>query len=1150
MQSKRFAMRGEINREDCGAGGAVSVSRSRALGKALLPWAVAAATLLGGGLTAQAQSVKPADKCTINGTEVTCTRDLSPGVEVNSPDGTHTTLKVNTLTGDVSTGGEDGTHGINFDTHDEDTGIYGNTDITLTVDTGDHQITTEGITKGTHTRGISARSAGDVTVDVTGKITAKGICGTRDNEFGLFDCSEAIYARSHDDGAVTVNMTGDIETEGDPNELIDEGLGTTTSAGIRAISDGDGAVTVTLTGNIKATQRSRGIHAESYGAVTVEMKKGSTITTDGRTGVGILAESFGTGAVTVTVEGDITTKGEESNGISASSDGDVTVTVTGDITTGDNQSGGIDADSGGVLTVTMTGDITTDGGSSDGISAISDGDGAVMVTVDGNINTSDSTGIYAQSSYGTGDVTVDLEGAITTKGDRNNGISALIENEDEVSPGNIDITVVTGAITTSGENSAGIFAQSDGDGAVTVDVAGDITTTGGCKRGNCSDGIFVEANGAITVTVTGDINTTLTVPDDDNLALDNSQGIHAESFDKSVSVTVTGDITTEDGEGIYASAADGISITLHGGTITSAKEGIEFNSGTDNTLTIRGPVTVRGGEIIQVDGVDQKIDVRGGNGNETINNWGTLTTPGRIDLVLSGNPREETNALNNMAGATFYSGTSVVLGNDADDLFTNKGALSPGGAGVVQTTTLTGDFVNKAGSTFTVTIDPTTESSDQLNGSGTATLEGGTVKVTGVTHAYDGRYTILEAGDVDGEFHDVTDTLFIDHMLNYGDDYVTLSSRSKGNSFRDFAGTANQRTVAHSLDSLPLDNEIARAILALTEPAQARGAYTALSGEVHASLKGALMDTGQRTVAAIHSRMNARLGHPDAQTSTAASGNPWSLANGRSGLWVTGYSSWGETDATSNTAQMDTDLHGILFGLDRALGEHWRFGVLGGHSQTDVTLRARSSSGSVDAWSVGLYGGAEAGASSLHLGAIYNDHSIDTSRSVHFNGFSQRLSASYDAQSWQLFAEAGHTLQFRNLMLEPFAGVSFISLDMDRFSETGGTAALTSPSDTDNKTFTTLGMRSAMELKDKVHARGMVGWRHAFGDTDPSSTFTMSGSSPFKVTGAPIAQDALVTALGVEAELLDNVFLTTAYKGRYGDGAATHGFNAGITVKF
>ncbi len=570
------------------------------------------------------------------------------------------------------------------------------------------------------------------------------------------------------------------------------------------------------------------------------------------------------------------------------------------------------------------------------------------------------------------------------------------------------------------------------------------------------------------------------------------------------------------------------------------------------------------------------IDVEGEGDNETIDNYGTLTTPGTIDLG------EGDNSFFNRKGATFNSGASVVLGSDDEDLFANAGSLSPGGANVVQITQLTGDFENfitdendtvEAG-TFTVTIDPD-ELNDQLIVNGKITLNGGTVRVVG---AYDkGRYTILksttqtiEDGDEDEDLTtaeaiakvDAIDTLFMDYEVEQGDttfEMVLVSAR-KFDSFCDVAGTANQRAGAcNGLDGLPEANNLAQAVLTIpvNGTAQARAALDALSGEVHASLKGALAETGQTRVAAVNRRMAARSGNPDAQTSdarisTAAFGNPSSLADRDNGEWIIGYGAWGETDATPGTARMETDLRGVLYGVDRALGDHWRLGVLGGYSRTDVTQRARLSSASVDTLSAGLYGGAAAGAWGLGFGAIYNWHAVDTGRTVSFTNYSpERLSARYDARSWQLFAEAGRKVQVGGLMLEPFAGVSHTNLTTDDFSESGGDAALTSSSDTDNTTFTTLGLHGAMMLLDTVHVRGMAGWRHAFGDTEPSSTATLRGSTTaFTVTGAPIAEDALVAELGIEAGLSDNAFLGLAFKGRYGGGGADHGVNAALRVTF
>ena len=90
-----------------------------------------------------------------------------------------------------------------------------------------------------------------------------------------------------------------------------------------------------------------------------------------------------------------------------------------------------------------------------------------------------------------------------------------------------------------------------------------------------------------------------------------------------------------------------------------------------------------------------------------------------------------------------------------------------------------------------------------------------------------------------------------------------------------------------------------------------------------------------------------------------------------------------------------------------------------------------------------------------------------------------------------------------------------------------------------------------MVLLDTVHVRGMAGWRHAFGDTEPSSTHTLRGSTTaFTVTGAPTTEDAVVAEFGIEAGLTDNAFLGVAYKGRYSDADAAHGFNAGLRVTF
>ena len=222
--------------------------------------------------------------------------------------------------------------------------------------------------------------------------------------------------------------------------------------------------------------------------------------------------------------------------------------------------------------------------------------------------------------------------------------------------------------------------------------------------------------------------------------------------------------------------------------------------------------------------------------------------------------------------------------------------------------------------------------------------------------------------------------MFFDRSLGYSDrdsdgtnDIVTLSF-TRTATFRSFAETANQRPVAGALESLPADNATARDVMAATAREEIRSAYDGLSGEVLASLKGALMDAGRATAAAVNRRL-ARLG-------------------ARDGFWVEGH---------------------------------------GGRSETDAM------------------------------------------------------------------------------------------------------------------TFATLGLRGSMALDDAVRVRALAGWRHAFGDTAPSSAHSMAGGAPFAVAGAPVAQDALDIELGIEAGLTDTATFGAAYTGQYGGGAG-HGVTAELRV--
>ncbi len=136
---------------------------------------------------------------------------------------------------------------------------------------------------------------------------------------------------------------------------------------------------------------------------------------------------------------------------------------------------------------------------------------------------------------------------------------------------------------------------------------------------------------------------------------------------------------------------------------------------------------------------------------------------------------------------------------------------------------------------------------------------------------------------------------------------------------------------------------------------------------------------------------------------------------------------------------------------------------------------------------------------------------------------------------------------------EPFANLAHVSLRSGGFGEVGGNAALTGADADTGVTFTTLGVRMEYALTlgaayGKV--RGMVGWRHAFGDTTPTSLHAFSAGDVFTIAGAPIAQNAAVIEAGPDFQLSPDATFGLLYSGQIANDAQDHGFKANLNIRF
>ena len=503
--------------------------------------------------------------------------------------------------------------------------------------------------------------------------------------------------------------------------------------------------------------------------------------------------------------------------------------------------------------------------------------------------------------------------------------------------------------------------------------------------------------------------------------------------------------------------------------------------------------------------------------------------------LLSVNTSTLTAVANVLSGATL--GGSGTLGNV---YVASGGTVAPGNS--IGTLTVA-NITFASGSAYSVEIDDAGRS-DLLHATGTATINSGASVYfgpengtdDGSTYSVGTVYTILTAdGGVSGTFSSISDGfVFLDGMLVYDTNNIYLTLSRNNTSFASLGQTRNQIAVGTALDSMSSGDPVQSVVAGLGESA-VRPAYDALSGEIHASTKGMLVDDSRF----VRDGLNARL----------LAGE----ATGERGFWLSSFGSWAKADSDGNAASLDHNTGGFLGGADAVFLEDWRLGLAGGYSRTSFDVNGRDSSGTSDNYSLGVYGSRSLGAFDLRFGGAYTWHQISTDRSVDIGSFSEHLDADYDASTAQFFGEASYGIDTGIGHFSPFAGLAHVLLHTDRMTETGGDAAISAASDDYAVTYSTLGLRASAPVDlggTAIGLQGMVGWRHAFGDATPTSEHAFATGDAFTVAGTPIARDVAVFEAGLSVSLSKTATFGVSYAGQAGGGDWEQQIKGRFDVRF
>jgi len=545
-------------------------------------------------------------------------------------------------------------------------------------------------------------------------------------------------------------------------------------------------------------------------------------------------------------------------------------------------------------------------------------------------------------------------------------------------------------------------------------------------------------------------------------------------------------------------------------------------------------------------------------------NAGTLTVNG--SLVSS---------VNVNSGGTLM-GTGTVGGINA----LSGGVVAPGNS--IGTLNVVGPVAFGAGSTFQVEVNAAGQS-DRIVATGAATLTGGTVQVLAApgNYALNTVYNILHASSVTGTFAGVTSNLaFLAPTLTYDADDVFLTLVRNTSAFSTVAQTFNQRAVAGALDASAFGSTLVQAILPLTAP-QSLVAFDQLSGEVHASTAGVLVDESRYMRGAVLGRL--RQGSYGGETSMASlsTGGPQvafadgeldsALAYGKSPIvtkaprvappqgpdlafWAQGFGARGTFDSDGNAASLKRDLAGFLTGFDARFGGNWRAGIAAGYTASRNSLDGRGTA-IVESGHLAAYSGASVGRLNLRVGGAYAFHSIDTDRTIAFAGFFDRTTARYDGGTGQIFGEAGYGFAFGQVAVEPFAGAAWVHLKTDAANERGGAAALALAANSFEVGYSSLGIRAASMIPlgndMMLIPRASVAWQHAFNSVTPTAALAFqSTAAAFVVAGVPIARDAVLAEAGFDLAIGRSTTLGVSYVGQLARNVHDHAAKGKFSWKF
>jgi outer membrane autotransporter protein len=1075
--------------------------------------------------------------------------------------------------------------------------------------------------------GSAAGSSGSITVSDQSSFTLAGqpLFIGYDGQ-GSFDLTAGAAASTNDatlgygagsSGSASVSGAGTSWTidgdlvvgqEGTGSMTISTGANVSNDNAVIGLGAGTGTSSVTISG--------LGSQWTTNGSLTVGSSGGGelSIFSSARVSSGsAIIGRFASGSVTVGGAGSLwdtgalLVGGDDADADSSGADGRLDISTGGAVTSssavvadGKNSAGAVTVDGAGSywdinadLTVGNegSGSVTVSGSASASAATATLGRQASSsgtLIVAGNDSHFDMSGELQDGVAGSGSLKVLAGGALST-GNASLGTAAGGNGQALVSgtgshwdiSGELDIGSANGGTGSLAVSSAGALTSQSASLGTAAGAIGSATVTGSGSSWN--------NQGNLTV---GDAGTgTLDVIQGGAVTTANATIGNAANSGGAVTVTGEGSTLTVD-HALTVGNAGNASLTLAGGSTLSAESlTIAAEAGSVASVNIGSALgqTATGAATLDVDAIhfgsgDGSLVFNFGGAPQTLN----AAIDGSGSLYVAAGKVTLTGNSSAFSGVTSISGGSLVVDGTLGGSINLSGYGLLGGTGVVGSTvvgagatlspgdngigtlTIDGNLTTQTGST--VVVESNGSATDRITVTGTTSLNGGTLSLSGSGLKAFSNYTILSsAGGISGSFGTIqSNYAFVTPVLDYSSGTVDLTLQRNSTAFAAAGMTANQRSAAAGIESLTASNSLYDAVAVLSMD-EASGALKQLAGEVHTSLlstsfdnsrfiRDAAIDRLRHIEGGVATAKQARLSvdtgfayadRDQPQTTAAEKAFDGILAdptNGLASFWSAPYGGWTSSDNGGS------DTGGVLFGFDTTLeNSEWRIGALGGYGRSRFIQSGVSADADIDSYDIGLYAGRQWGALALRLGSSYSLQSISTLRNIDFSGYADALRANYNAYTAQAFGELAYDIVLGETRFEPFANITFTDVRASAFSESGGAAALSGSADQSTVTFATFGARAERQLTladMPAKLYGSLGWQHAFGDLNITSRMAFAGGDIFTESGTVVDRDSLVVDAGFDISLSQQISLALDYNGSFGAQNRAHLFRLLLRARY